>query len=500
MATRHTPLHTLARPCHVRTAGRLELYGAHWVLANAHARVPLTLAPEVDLELTEGVLIRVEGRWDGESLRAHAVEPQRVPGGARRRPLDARADRLSLGEAMAARQRMRQGVDAFFAARGFDEVQTPCWVPEPGTDIYIEAFSADFDPGHGAATSRGYLQTSPELAMKRLLVEGFERIYQWTRAWRNGEVTDRHVPEFTILEWYRAWEPMGAIVDDVEALTRALIGPAARVRTMNSSEPDLDIDLSGPFERMTMQEVVQASCGFDLLEALRYDALREACAEHDLIDLARRPDPSAFSTLREPTSPRAASLATHLDEPPGPPPNTPARPNRGALHTPRLYNLAQGADGLPIVQDRRWDDLFFELQVTYIDPWLAERGAVFVTDWPTQLAVLAERDDRDPRVARRFELYVGGVELANGFQELTDPNEQAARFEEDLRRRRAYGLDPLPHPEGFIADLTAGMPPSSGVAVGLDRVLMLATGARTIHEVTPFSLQRDPINGGFSWF
>lgn len=480
----------------MRTAGRLELYGAHWVLANAHARVPLTLAPEVGLELTEGALVRVEGRWDGESLRATSVEPQPTPGGARRRPLDARADRLSLGEAVSARQRMRQGVDAFFAARGFDEVQTPCWVPEPGTDIYIEAFAADFDPGHGAPTARGYLQTSPELAMKRLLVEGFERIYQWTRAWRNGEVTDRHVPEFTILEWYRAWEPMDAIVDDVEALTRALVGPTARVRTMNSSEPDLDVDLTAPFERMTMQEVVQEACGFDLLEALRYDALREACAAHDLVDLARRPEPSSFSAPREVTSPRLARPTAT----PGPPPEAPARPNRAALHTPRLYNLAHGSDGLPIVQDRRWDDLFFELQVTYLDPWLAERGAVFVTDWPTQLAVLAERDAQDPRVARRFELYVGGVELANGFQELTDPSEQAARFEEDLRRRRAYGLDPLPLPEGFIADLTAGMPPSSGVAVGLDRVLMLATGARTIHEVTPFSLQRDPINGGFSWF
>ncbi len=138
----------------------------------------------------------------------------------------------------------------------------------------------------------------------------------------------------------------------------------------------------------------------------------------------------------------------------------------------------------------RWDELFFDLMLERVEPWVAEQGAVFITEWPTELAVLARRCSHDPRVAERFELYVDGVELANGFGELTDAHEQRTRFEIDNSQRRAIGKPEQPMPDRFLAALSRGLPQSSGVAVGLDRLLMLRVGASQIADVLPFALER----------
>lgn len=310
------------------------------------------------------------------------------------------------------------------------EAHTPSLVPEPGTDLHLDPFRSFFLPEASEQSTHNptiknvlaaYLQTSPELMMKRMLVEGHERIYQLTHAWRNGEVTDLHQPEFTILEWYRAWSSMDVIMDDVEQLVR---------QALDSQDvlSDRGINLHLPFERITMQELVQRACGFDLLEHLNLPALKEACAKH----------------------------LPHLN-----------------------------------IDVEDWDELFFEMQIDRIDPYLEQMGAVFVTHWPRPLAVLARGDSQDPRVALRFELYLGGLELANGFDELTDPHEQRQRFTEDVRRRRALRLPDLPMPTRFLEALERGMPPSAGVAMGVDRLLMLACGAKTIGEVLPFGLLRN---------
>jgi lysyl-tRNA synthetase class 2 len=201
-------------------------------------------------------------------------------------------------------------------------------------------------------------------------------------------------------------------------------------------------DREGPFMRLTMREVVEASCGFDILEALEAPQLAAICRERGLLE-----------------------------------------GTRGVL---------EGGPG----GELRWDELFFALQVERVDPWLADRGAVFVTEWPAPLAILARRSPDDPRVAERFELYVDGVELANGFQELVDPVEQRARFEAEVRERRRRGLPELPVPERLLAALEdPGMPPSAGVALGVDRLLMLALGVDDIGEVLPFAPRRDESSG-----
>lgn len=350
------------------------------------------------------------------------------------------ADRqLALAEALRLRDRANKTIRAFFDERGFLEVETPNWVEAPGTDVHLDPVRATFEEqysGHSAGQClAGYLHTSPEFAMKRLIVEGLERIFQMCKVWRNGEITEQHNPEFTILEWYRAGEPVEAIIEDVEALSAALLGEQVCVDGRT-------IELHRPFERMTMQQVVEEACGFDLLAALDFDALLDACTTHELL-------------------------------------------SAGSLERAR--------------RDRRWDELFFELQITHIDPFLAERGAVFVTEWPAPLAVLARKKPGDARVAQRFELYVGGVELANGFQELTDAAEQRRRFEEDLAARRQRGLPAMPMPERFLRALERGLPDCSGVAVGVDRMLMLAAGVDDIREILPFAMRRRADSGAIVW-
>ncbi len=336
--------------------------------------------------------------------------------------------RLPLVEALELRAGANKAVRAFFEERDFLEVDTPHWVAAPGTDVHLDPVRAVYEDfaEQPSEDITGYLHTSPEFAMKRLLVEGLERIWQMCKVWRNGEIGPQHNPEFTLLEWYRAREPVDAIIEDVEALVGELLGE--RVQP--------------PFERMTMRQLVERACGFDLLEALDFDGLFDAAKTHSLL------------------------------------------PER-SLDRAKI--------------NRRWDELFFELQVTHLDPYLTERGAVFVTDWPSNLAVLARKKPDEPRLAERFELYVDGVELANGFGELTDPVEQRERFAADNITRRARGLPELPMPERFLAALERGMPPSSGVAVGLDRILMLAADVDDIREVAPFAMRRDADSGDVRW-
>lgn len=413
---RHTSIDEL-EPGDVVTAGRLCRDADGWHLANARARVALR---SVDPQVSTGALCRVHGRFDGSAIAVESLTVVHHP--AADVPAVGGERSTTLRDAFTLRQSATSAARAFFDAREFLHVDTPRRVDEPGTDIYLEPLPV----GRDGASS--YLHTSPEFAMKQLLALGFERIWQLTHVWRGGEHTPLHHPEFSILEWYRAWEPAEAIMADVEGLARALIGETATIGTDDDSP--LDVDLSDPFEHMTMQEVVRGACGFDLLDALDHASLVEAARAH-------------------------------------------------ALLSERSLDRAE--------QRGRWDELFFELQVTHIDPFLADRGAVFVTEWPAQLAVLARRNPEDPRVAERFELYVGGIELANGFHELTDPVKQRERFEEDIRTRRDLGLPTLPMPDRFVRALEYGLPPSSGVAVGFDRLLMLASGASHIREVLPYA-------------
>lgn len=311
---------------------------------------------------------------------------------------------------------------AWFTAHGYTEAETPCLVPVPGMEVHLQAFRSEYIPHLGAGERRTlWLRTSPELALKRLLVGGAGPVFELARVWRNGEASPRHAPEFTMLEWYRPGLGLAGLMDETEAYVRALCPPVV-------GHAGVTCDLALPFERLTMAEAFRRWCnGLDI-------------------------------------------LATEGD-------------------TACLHQAARAA-GLPPREGEGWEDLFFRLLLERIEPQLGRGRATFLTHWPTPQAALARRDPADPRAALRFELFVAGIELANAFDELTDAAEQRARFAHDVaERRRLYGAEGWDVDEDFLAALEHGMPSGSGIALGFDRLCMLASGARSIGDVLwlPFS-------------
>jgi lysyl-tRNA synthetase class 2 len=307
--------------------------------------------------------------------------------------------------ALEARARILRAVRAWFDEQGFLSVETPARVPAPGQEVHLDAFSAE---------GGRYLVTSPEYHMKRLVGAGYERIVQIGKAWRAGEVGPHHQPEFLIAEWYRADAPLSAIADDCEALVRVA------ARAAGALNPALD--LTGPFERTTVREVVRRHAGLELAG----DESAEALAEKA----------------------RAAGVALG-----------------SATH---------------------WDDVFFQLFLDRVEPRIGLGRPTFVFDWPAPLGALARRKQDDPRLVERFELYANGLELANAFGELTDAAEQRARFAAESAHRAQLGKAVYPPDERLLAALPR-MPPTAGVALGVDRLIMLALGARDIRDVVAFA-------------
>ncbi len=318
---------------------------------------------------------------------------------------DSLADRLPF---LRRRALLTQATRAFFDARGYTEVETPYAVAAPGEEVHLRALSTRIT--HPDGTSRAlWLHTSPEFAMKRLLVAGAGPVFQLARVWRDGEGSARHAAEFTMLEWYRPGLDFDGLIDETAVLLRAVLPP---VVTSGGVQTSL-----AAFERLTVADAFFRHAGADVLGTAG-----------DANGLAQ----SAGATLRT---------------------------------------------------DESWEDLFFRLLLERVEPHLGQAHPTFLTHWPAAQSALARRDPADPRVALRFELFVCGMELANAFEELTDAAEQQARFDKDRTQRHAlYGPD-WPLDEDFLAALRHGMPPTSGIALGFDRLAMLASGADRIGQV-----------------
>jgi lysyl-tRNA synthetase class 2 len=307
---------------------------------------------------------------------------------------------------------LTQATRAFFIARGYTEVETPYAVPTPGEEVHLRAFATTRERPDGA-TDPLWLHTSPEFAMKKLLVGGAGQIFQLARVWRNGEAGDLHAPEFTMLEWYHPGATMDVLIAETTALLRAVLPPIVTCRGVTT-------DL-GAVERLTLAQAFAHHVGADLLA----------------------------------TADDAPALAA--------------------------------AAGARLRDNETWEDLFFRLLLERIEPRIGRAHPTFLTHWPAAQAALARRDPADPRVAERFELFVCGIELANAFVELTDAAEQRTRFETDRARRHALRSgkpDPdWPLDEDFLAALAHGMPASAGIALGFERLAMIAAGAERIDQV-----------------
>ncbi len=303
------------------------------------------------------------------------------------------------------RARLLDTLRDFFRDRGVLEVTTPVLSQAGNTDPNIDSFTTRYHGPQAGGPAQRWLRTSPEFFMKRLLAAGSGDIFEVAPVFRDGECGARHNPEFTLLEWYRVGFDHHALMDEVEALVRAVAIAFGR-------EPVAT-------RRLSFQQAFIARAGIDPLAADE-DALWQVLA--------------GFGIER-------AGLGR--------------------------------------------DDALDLIRSHIVEPALAAEPAVFIHAFPASQAALARLDPEDPRVARRFELYLGGAEIANGYHELTDAREQRARFERDLATRRARGSTEPAIDEHLLAALPS-MPDCAGVAMGLERLLGWATGEPRIDRLLAF--------------
>ena len=321
--------------------------------------------------------------------------------------------------ALAARGRILRAVRRWFEDQGFEEVDPGALQASPGNEAHLHAFRTEAIDATGAATPL-YLHTSPEFAMKKLLAAGETRIFALTHVFRNRERSARHAPEFTMLEWYRAGADYTRLMQDCAALVR-VAAQAAGSETLAWQGRRCDPAL--PAERLSVADAVARHAGIDLMASIAADG-----------------------TV-----------------------------NRDALAA------QMRANGLRVAEDDSWSDLFSALLVR-VEPHLGQGRATILDRYPAAEAALARRLPEDPRLSERFEYYVAGVELANGFGELTDAAEQRRRFEAEMDlKARLYG-ERYPIDAEFI-DALALMPAASGCALGFDRLVMLATHAARIDDI-----------------
>lgn len=320
------------------------------------------------------------------------------------------------------RDQMIRSLRAFFYDQNFNEVSTPALQISPGLEPHLWAFSTELITPSKARLPL-YLHTSPEFAMKKLLVSGMEKIFQIAAVYRNRERSHTHHPEFHMLEWYRAGASYTEIMEDCEGLLRACAGVKGAGAELTWR--GVFSDPFKPFERLTVQDAFLKYALTDLLAT---------------IDDDHNPSPNA---LRE----RCRVL------------------------------------GISSADDDTWEDLFFRIFLEKIEPKLGVGVPTILYDYPISMAALSRPKTSNPRLAERFEIYVCGMELANAFGELTDPAVQRARFEADMQKKQALYGERYPIDQDFLAALEEGMPESAGIALGVDRLAMLVAGVDHIEEV-----------------
>jgi lysyl-tRNA synthetase class 2 len=287
------------------------------------------------------------------------------------------------------RARLLQGIRQFFIEKNYLEVETPQRIPTPAPESHIDAVPSE----------TWFLHTSPELCMKRMMAAGYEKIFQVCRCWREKERGSRHLPEFTLLEWYRAGADYQSLMAECEDLIGFVAQAVKAWPTIHFR--GCEIDLLSPWERISVKEAFQQYTHVSMTEALSRD-------------------------------------------------------------------------------------LFDEVMVQEIEPKLGIKKPTFLYDYPAERGALARLKKAEPNLAERFEFYVGGLELANGFSELVDSEEQRRRFHSENENRKSANKPVYSIPERFLDELD-NMPPSAGIALGVDRLVMVFLDAKTIDEVVAFT-------------
>jgi lysyl-tRNA synthetase class 2 len=331
----------------------------------------------------------------------------------RQRYLDLISDE-KVGRIFAVRSRVLAAVRRYMEGRGFTEVETPVLHPVAGG-----ALAHPFVTHHHALDRDLYLRIATELYLKRVIIGGFDKVYEIGRIFRNEGISTKHNPEFTMMESYQAYadynDVMEMLEDMVSTVSRRVL---RRTRVKFGGEA---IDFSPPWQRITLREAVRQECGIDFLE--------------------------------------------HGDE--------------------RSLLDAVKQQGLQVDQSRGVSQILDKLISAYVEPKLIQ--PTFLLDYPLAMSPLAKRKPDDGRLVERFEAFAGGMEIANAFTELNDPEEQRERFRQQDAIRAELGDEQAERvDEDFLVALEHGMPPTGGLGVGIDRLVMLLTGQHSIREVILF--------------
>jgi lysyl-tRNA synthetase class 2 len=326
----------------------------------------------------------------------------------RRRELDLMANEEAR-ELFITRAKVVTAVRRFLDDDGFIEVETPVLQP-----LYGGALSRPFVTHFNAIDRDMYLRIATELYLKRLIVGGLERVYELGKDFRNEGLSFKHNPEFTMLEWYAAYEDYS----DAAARLEQLVSTVARTVGY-----DGEIDFTPPWRRVTLRDAILEATGVDILEHRDRDSLLAA------------------------------------------------------------------AGGLLEDKEGSWPGLVDDLLSKHVEPNL--QRPTFILDYPVELSPFAKAHRSEPGLVERFEAFAGGMEIANAFTELNDPDEQRARFEAQVRLESEGDQETQPYDEAFVEALEQGMPPTGGLGLGIDRLVMLLGGRRSIREVVLFPAMRE---------
>jgi len=336
------------------------------------------------------------------------------------------------------REQVIKQIRLFFDTQGFHEVETPVLIGHPPAESYLDVFQTALLDRKRNSTPM-YLSTSPELSLKKLLVAGIGNCYALTKSFRNTEVGDTlHTPEFTILEWYRVGANYTDTMKDCEELILHILNtvsldhnkakPCRQGLALNAqtlSYQDNCIDLTPPWERVSVSDAFQKWAHVDFEKFFDIKKARAVCKNK----------------------------------------------------------------GYKVTSQNTWEELYNQIFLNEIEPHLGVDRPTIIYDFPEAVAALAKKNEGDPRYAERFEFYIGGLELGDCYTELTDWKEQQARFDNEIKEVKRLEKTPYDYDHDFIEALKAGLPDCAGVAVGVDRLLMLLLDTTNMNETLLFPIE-----------
>lgn len=323
------------------------------------------------------------------------------------------------------REKVVDAIREFFKSEGFHEVDTPLLVQSPGTEPYLEVFESELmTPNY--QNKKAYLLTSPELSMKKLLSAGMGSIFTICKSFRNGEgLSSFHNPEFSILEWYRVEADYLDMMQDCENLFLFILNKLELNNGNNILKyQNKDYDLSTPWERISVSVAFKKYAGVSQTDMLDKEKIVEIAKEK----------------------------------------------------------------GYQVNSQTTWEEAYNQILLNEIEPHLGETKPTILYDYPASQAALSQKKKDDPRFAERFEFFIGGIELGNAFSELTDADEQKSRMEDDLQQRKDLGKVEYKIDRDFIEALEMGMPRTGGIAVGVDRLVMLFSDSASIKDSLLFPI------------